>query len=169
MSDICFPLNFRRAGRSDAAAVRQLTREVYSKWVPIIGREPMPMAADYEKAVVQHWVDLVEQDSKLIAHIEMIPKPDHLYVESIAVSKRHQGQGLATQLLQHAEALARRCGLPQVQLATNQAFADNLTFYGNRGYEAYEVKPFALGGIGVRFRKSVSQSDTSLSRWSNAC
>jgi molybdopterin-guanine dinucleotide biosynthesis adapter protein len=146
----------RRAGKADAAAVRQLTREAYSKWIPIIGREPMPMLVDYDKAVADHWIDLTELSGELTGLIEMIPKSDHLFVENIAVAEAYQGGGLATRFLQHAETLALSCRLPEVQLATNQAFTDNLNFYQKRGYEIYETKPFMLGGIGVRFRKSVS-------------
>jgi hypothetical protein len=34
----------------DADAIRALTREAYARWVPIIGREPMPMTVDYHEA-----------------------------------------------------------------------------------------------------------------------
>ena len=46
----------RRAGPADAAAVRELTRAAYAKWVPVIGREPRPMTADYDMAVRDHLV-----------------------------------------------------------------------------------------------------------------
>jgi molybdopterin-guanine dinucleotide biosynthesis adapter protein len=147
---------FRRAGKDDASAIQNLTRDVYAKWIPVIGREPKPMTVDYSIAVEAHWIDLVEHEGAIAGLVEMIPHSDHLFIENLAVAQNKQGQGLATMLLRHAEALAHRCGLPEIQLATNQAFADNLTFYKNRGYEAYEIKPFALGGIGVRFRKPVS-------------
>ena len=48
-------MQIRRAGEADAAAVRELTRSAYAKWVPLIGREPMPMTADYERAVRGVW------------------------------------------------------------------------------------------------------------------
>jgi N-acetylglutamate synthase-like GNAT family acetyltransferase len=150
------PLIIRRAGPSDAVAIRRLTREVYARWIPVIGREPMPMQADYDKAVLEHWIDLAEADGSLAGLIEMIPHDNHLFIENLAVAESMQGKGLATQLLQHAERLSHQIGLPEVQLATNQAFADNLNFYKKRGYEAYETKAFHLGGFGVRFRKSVS-------------
>jgi N-acetylglutamate synthase-like GNAT family acetyltransferase len=150
------PLILRRAGLSDAVAIRRLTREVYAKWVPVIGREPLPMHADYDKAVLEHWIDLAEVDGSLAGLIEMIPCSDHMFIENLAVAETMQGKGLATQLLQHAERLTHQCGLPEVQLATNQAFRDNLEFYQKRGYELYETKAFHLGGVGVRFRKSVS-------------
>ena len=44
----------RRAVSADASAVRELSRSAYAKWVPLIGREPMPMTADYERAVSEH-------------------------------------------------------------------------------------------------------------------
>jgi N-acetylglutamate synthase-like GNAT family acetyltransferase len=150
------PLIIRRAGPSDAVAIRYLTREVYAKWIPVIGREPMPMQADYDKAVLEHWIDLAEVDGSLIGLIEMIRCRDHMFIENLAVAETMQGKGVATRLLQHAEKLTHQCGLTEVQLATNQAFADNLNFYKKRGYEAYETKAFHLGGIGVRFRKPVS-------------
>lgn len=149
-------LTLRCANADDAGAVKQLTLQVYAKWVAVIGREPLPMTADYENAVAEHWIDLAEEAGELLGFVEMIPRAEHLFIQNLAVAEAHQGRGLATRLLQHAEAVALRCGLPEVQLATNQAFADNLTFYQNRNYEIYEVKPFALGGVGVRFRKSVS-------------
>ena len=48
------PLPLRRARVEDAAAIRALSRAAYGKWVPLIGREPKPMTADYGKAVREH-------------------------------------------------------------------------------------------------------------------
>jgi ribosomal protein S18 acetylase RimI-like enzyme len=156
VSAISSALLFRRAGKNDAAVVRQLTRDVYAKWIPVIGREPMPMQADYEKAVAEHWVDLVECGDALIALIEMIPRSDHLYVENIAVSEAQQGQGLARQLLDHAADLARASRLPEIRLLTNKAFASNVSLYEHLGFENYQEIPFSGGGTTVYFRKPVS-------------
>ena len=149
-------LIFKRAGAADAQAVRELTRAVYAKWIPIIGREPLPMTTDYEKAVVDHWIDLVERDGRLIALIEMIPRSDHLYVENVAVSEAHQGQGVARHMLDHAARLSRSSGLPEIRLLTNKAFASNVSFYEQLGFENYAEVPFPGGGITVYFRKPVS-------------
>jgi molybdopterin-guanine dinucleotide biosynthesis adapter protein len=146
----------RRANKTDAAAIQKLTRDVYAKWVPIIGREPLPMQADYEMAAEKHWIDLVDRQGQLVALVEMIPHGRFLFIENLAVAEAWQGRGLATQLLQHVEQLAKASRLAEVQLATNQAFTSNLGFYENRGYVAYETKPFHLGGVGVRFRKTLS-------------
>ena len=146
-------LSFRRAGKDDATAVRQLTRDVYTKWIPIIGREPKPMQADYEKAVTNHWIDIFEQNGELICFIEMIPKSDHLYIENIAVAETHQGRGLARQMLSRAASLAQASGLPELRLLTNKAFASNVALYERLGFENYAEIPFPSGGITVYFRK----------------
>ena len=148
--------SFRRASKSDVAAVRQLTREAYAKWIPLIGREPLPMLADYEAAVEQHWIDLLEQDDAIIALIEMIPRSDHLHVENIAVAEAYQGKGLARELLNRAFELAKASGLPEMRLLTNKAFTSNLAIYDKLGFEVYQETPFPGGGITAYFRKPVS-------------
>jgi len=55
----------RPAVAEDAAAIRSLTREAYSKWVPVIGREPKPMQADYAEAVRNHRIDLLYLEGRL--------------------------------------------------------------------------------------------------------
>jgi molybdopterin-guanine dinucleotide biosynthesis adapter protein len=146
----------RRADKTDAAAIQKLTRDVYAKWVPVIGREPLPMRVNYEMASEEHWIDLVEKEGQLVGLVEMVPHGRFLFIENLAVAEAWQGKGLATRLLQHVEQLAKDSRLAEVQLATNQAFTSNLGFYESRGYVAYETKSFHLGGIGVRFRKTLS-------------
>ena len=62
----------RRATSADVANVRALTRSAYAKWVPLIGREPTPMTADYDRAVQDHIIDLWEEGGRLLALIELI-------------------------------------------------------------------------------------------------
>ena len=83
----------RRATAADAANIRALTRAAYAKWVPVIGREPLPMTADYDLAVVEHIIDLLEEDGQLLALIEVIPKATHLLIENVAVRSDQQGKG----------------------------------------------------------------------------
>ena len=94
----------RRATSADVANIRALTRSAYAKWVPIIGREPMPMTADYNRAVADHIIDLWEERGQLLA-LEVIPASDHLLIENIAVRRDQQGKGLGDKLLHHAEEL----------------------------------------------------------------
>ncbi len=55
----------RQAVAADAAAIRELTRRAYAKWVPVVGREPKPMLADYDAAMLKHRFDLLYVDGAL--------------------------------------------------------------------------------------------------------
>jgi GNAT superfamily N-acetyltransferase len=149
-------MTLRRATPADAEAVRTLSRAAYAQWVPLIGREPKPMTADYDHAVRAHIIDLHETDGVLDGLIEMIPAPDHLLVENVAVRPGGQGRGLGAALMRHAETLAATLGLPELRLYTNGAFASNIAFYERRGYQVTAREPFPAGGIIVHMRKALS-------------
>jgi ribosomal protein S18 acetylase RimI-like enzyme len=135
----------RRAVPADAASVRELTRAAYATWVPVIGREPRPMQADYEAAVREHLVDLLHVNGALAALIETIPQPDHLLIENVAVLPAFQKRGLGRWLMAHAEALAASLGLPEMRLYTNKDFATNVRLYLGLGYRIDREEPFMDG------------------------
>jgi ribosomal protein S18 acetylase RimI-like enzyme len=139
-------VGLRQATAADAGAIRDLTRQAYAKWVPLIGREPKPMTADYDQAVVRHRFDLLYVDGTLAALIETIREADHLLVENVAVSPSFQGRGLGRTLMAHAEALARELGFDTVRLYTNQRFAENIALYRRLGYriDREEVVPVGV-------------------------
>src|SRR5262249_5883402 len=122
----------------------------------LIGREPKPMTADYAHAVSAHVVDLYERDGELLGLVEMIPQPDHLLIENIAVRPDQQGKGLGDILLKHAEDCGRLLGLGEVLLYTNAMFAANLAFYAKRGYAEFRRETLAPGAVAVHMRKPLA-------------
>lgn len=138
-------IELRRATLADAAAVRQLTRDAYAKWVPLIGREPKPMTADYAAAVRDHRIDLLYLDGKLAALIETIPQSDHLLIENVAVSPAFQGRGLGRRLMAHAEGLAAGAGQTELRLYTNKMFAANVQLYLRLGYRLDREEVLSVG------------------------
>jgi ribosomal protein S18 acetylase RimI-like enzyme len=138
----------------DAGAILALTREAYSKWVPVIGREPLPMTADYDEAVRKHRIELLYVDGQLAAVIEMIPESDHLLIENIAVAPTFQNRGLGRGLLAHAEQVAASLKYPVIRLYTNKLFAGNVRLYQRVGYRVDREEEF-LGGITVYMSKLV--------------
>ena len=147
-------LVLRRAGPADAAAVRELTRQAYAMWVPVVGREPTPVTVDYDRAVRQDVVDLLLRDGELVALAWMVPHPDHLLLESLAVAPAHQGRGHGRYLLAHAERPAAGQGLPLVRLYPNRLFAANIALYLRAGYAVDREEPF-WGGVKVHMSKRV--------------
>jgi ribosomal protein S18 acetylase RimI-like enzyme len=152
-------IQITRASSQDAQTVRQLVREAYAKWVPVIGREPMPMQADYERAVREHEIDLLHADGQLVALIEIIMHPDHLFIENIAVAPDHQGRGLGHHLLAHAEQKAANAGLTKIGLLTSQAFEANIRLYQSVGFHIDRTEPF-MGGTTVHMSKTLVAPDS---------
>ena len=144
----------RRAGRADVDAIRDLTRAAYAAWVPLIGREPKPMAADYGRAVDAHLIDLLFVGDRLAGLIETVPEKDHLLIENVAVAPAFQGHGHGGHLLRCAERSAAAMGYGEVRLYTNRLFAKNIALYLARGYRIDREEPFG-GGAVVHMSKAV--------------
>lgn len=144
----------RRAVAADAAAVRAVVRDAYAKWVPVIGREPKPMTANYNTAIRLNRVDLAHVEGELAGLIETIDRSDHLLIENVAVAPQQHGQGLGRALMAHAETVARAAGYRQVRLYTNQRFEANVQLYLRLGYSIDREEEGPLG-VTVYMSKSL--------------
>ena len=147
--------NLRRATLADATTIRDLTRQAYAKWVPLIGREPRPMTANYENAVVDHMIDLYEIDGEAVGLIEVVPQAEHLLIKNIAVRPDQQGKRIGDLLLKHAEDSARALFLAELRIYTNAAFVSNIEFYSRRGFEELGRETLAVGGVVVHMKKVI--------------
>lgn len=146
--------HFRRATSADAAAIRDITHRAYDKWVAVIGRLPKPMTADYEVAVRNHEIELLEDERGVVGLVEVIPAADHLLIENLAIEPMAQGRGHGRVLVAHVEAIARARGLSAVRLYTNKLFAANITFYARLGYAIDHEEAFR-GSTIVHMSKQV--------------
>jgi GNAT superfamily N-acetyltransferase len=129
--------------RADAEAIRALVHAAYAKWIPVIGRLPMPMAADYAQAVERHRFDLLHVGAELAALIETVREADHVLVANVAVHPGFQGHGFGTRLMRLAEDLAAGAGLARLRLYTNKRYPENLRLYGRLGYRVEREEPYA--------------------------
>ena len=145
----------RIATIDDAEAIAALTRSAYAKWVPLIGREPLPMKADQVSAIRDHRVDLLFDGPVLAALIETFERHDDLIIENVAVAPARQKLGYGRRLIQHAEHLAIQASLKWVRLYTNARFEENLRLYASLGY-AVERKEALNGGTAIHMIKRVS-------------
>ena len=153
-------LKFRRATKTDAGAVRDLTRAAYAKWVPVIGREPKPMGADYEAAIQNHRIDLLYVGDVLAGLIETVDEQNRLLIENLAVHPEFQGRGLGSKLMAHAEKIATALGYDRIWLYTNQKFTSNLAFYLKLGYRVDREEDLGGGTIKVDMSKIVGRQSS---------
>jgi ribosomal protein S18 acetylase RimI-like enzyme len=147
-------LEFRPAEPADAAAIKAVVREAYAKWVPVIGREPLPMRVDYDKAVREHRFELAIENGRIIGLIETMAHEDHIWIENVAVASAAQGRGIGRKLLDSAERAALEAGFRELRLLTNGAFEANVSLYKRHGYAVDREEPF-MNGTTVYMSKSL--------------
>ncbi|MBK8161425.1 MAG: GNAT family N-acetyltransferase [Rhodospirillaceae bacterium] len=146
---------FQRAGVLDAAMVEAQTHLAYGKWVPVLGRLPKPMTADYREVVRHHVVELLVNDSGIVVGlVELIPQADHWLIENVVVDPAEQGKGYGRSLVRHAEDLVRAAGLRLIRLYTNKLFVENIALYLKLGYAIDREEPFK-GGYLVHMSKAL--------------
>lgn len=140
-------LPIRMAQPHEADALADLARTAYAKWVPVLGREPRPMVADYRAAVASFRFDVIEVSGRIVASLQTEPREGHYWIESVAVAPEFRGQGVGQRLLAHAEGLARTAGLSEIRLLTNGKMADNRRLYVRIGYTEDREEPWGDGTV----------------------
>lgn len=144
----------RRAEESDVEIVHQIVRAAYSKWISVIGREPTPMTADFNKALREHDIYLAIVAGDVVGLIEIRLGADHLWIENVAVHPLRQGIGIGRRLLSHVESKAAQAEIGEIRLQTNEAFGANIALYVALGYVIDRREPF-MGGKTVFMSKKL--------------
>jgi GNAT superfamily N-acetyltransferase len=76
----------------------------YEPWIPVIGMRPMPLEADYDQLIAAGQVTVLEPPGGGMAGlIVLVPEPEVLLIENVAVDPAFQGRGFGHVLLAHAE------------------------------------------------------------------
>ncbi|MER9296650.1 GNAT family N-acetyltransferase [Mesorhizobium sp. M0621] len=148
-------IRLRPAEPADATAIRDIVRAAYAKWVPVIGREPLPMRADYDKVVAEHSFDLAVEGDQIVGMIETMLTDDHIWIENVCVAPDAQGRGIGRLLLERAEQKAIEAGRLELRLLTNGAFEANVSLYKKHGYTIDREEPF-MNGVTVYMSKRLA-------------
>ena len=149
------PARIRAAGEDDVPAIESIVRDSYARYVPLIGREPAPMTADYRNLVSAGEVWVAEREGSVIGVLVLRRDEQTLLLENVAVSPPHQGQGVGRALIAFAEQHGRDLGLEAVTLYTNEAMRENLRLYPRLGY-VETGRRTADGYARVYFRKPLA-------------
>jgi len=125
----------RRATAEDADRLTALARAAYARHVPVIGREPMPMTADWGRLLSEQEIWIVDGAAgEAVASLALDVQADHVMIWSVAVAPAHQQRGLGRRLMTFAEARARALQRPELRLFTNARMAGNIALYSRLGY-----------------------------------
>jgi ribosomal protein S18 acetylase RimI-like enzyme len=124
----------RRATIADATALNALARAAYAIYLPIIGREPQPMATDWQTLFDSQEIWIVDGALGALASLALEIEPEHVVIWSVAVSPAHQRQGLGRRLMEFAEARSRELQRLEIRLFTNAKMVRNIALYQSLGY-----------------------------------
>src|SRR5215212_11033511 len=125
----------RAARPEDDAAVGELVRAAYSKYVGRMGKEPAPMLEDYAALIRAGEVWVLAEGGEVLGVLVIRPAEDHMFLSNVAVAAGHQERSLGRQLVTFAEGQAVAYGLPEVRLYTNEKMHENLAVYARLGFE----------------------------------
>ncbi|MFJ8231157.1 GNAT family N-acetyltransferase [Streptomyces sp. NPDC094448] len=129
-------MDTRPAVPADVPLVKTVTDAAYHHYIERIGVVPAPMKADHAADVAAGRVFVTGDPVRGV--IVLVPRDDHLFLESIAVHPEAKGTGLGRILLELAESRARDLGLKEIRLYTNALMWENQNLYARHGYEMTE-------------------------------
>ena len=124
----------RLALPGDRAAVVACVTAAFDVFTAQIGKPPAPMLADYAALIGERRVHLLEQRGAVLGALVTEPRPDHLFVDVVAVPPAAQRRGIGRRLMAFAEAEAARRGLAEVWLYTHEVMSGARALYPALGY-----------------------------------
>jgi len=149
----------RSARIDDAARIREIARAAYARYVPRIGREPAPMAADYDADVHSGRIVVLEIERNVIGYLVAWPENDAYFIENIGIEPQLQGKGWGRRLMDHAATEAAHLGLPALRLYTNAAMTENLSMYAHFGFvETHRVTEDGFNRVYMRLNLGERQA-----------
>ena len=103
------------------------------------------MLDDYAALIGAGRVHVIDKGGTVLAILVLIPEPDAMLLDNVAVAPEGQGAGLGRTLLQFAERSAREAGYERIKLYTNEAMTENIALYTRLGYaETHRVEEKGL-------------------------
>ena len=125
----------RAATAADVSVIGQIVEQAYRHYIPRVGKPPGPMLDDYAARVLEGVVWVIAEGSAVAGIIVLLPRPEYLLLDNIAVAPARQGSGLGRRLLAFAEAEAVRRGYREIRLYTHRTMTENQRLYAAIGYE----------------------------------
>jgi ribosomal protein S18 acetylase RimI-like enzyme len=124
----------RLAHPEDRHAIEEIVTLAYVHYVERIGKPPGPMLDNYGALIASGTVNVLAEASGVEALIVLVPKPDHLLLDNVAVRPNRQRRGYGRQMIAFAEEEARRLGFAELRLYTHITMVENIALYTRLGF-----------------------------------
>ena len=126
----------RQARPEDAQALQAIAEAAYTPYVAEIGRRPAPMDADFNAHIARReaWATSGASGAP-VGYVILIPGPETLWIDNIAVAPASQGAGVGRALMRFAEQEAHTRGYRTLDLYTNAKMRKNIALYQRLGFQ----------------------------------
>ena len=124
----------RPAMADDRAEVEAIVHDAYSIYIPRMGREPGPMLDDYAALISARRVHVLKADGAVLGVVVLIPEPDAMLLDNVAVRPEAKGRGYGRLLITFAERTAREAGYGTIRLYTHETMTENIALYNRIGF-----------------------------------
>lgn len=124
----------RKATPTEAPAIAAIVNAAYEKYVPRIGRPPLPMLDDYSALIRENIVWVLAKGTEVIGVLVLKEEADHILLDNVALREDMQGQGFGKRLLEYAERMTKERGYNEIRLYTNEKMTENIDLYKKIGY-----------------------------------
>jgi len=129
----------RRAVQADLARVVAIQRAAYARNRELLGVEPLPLMADYER-IFRDYEVWVTAEGTIESVLILEPRATDLLIWSIATDPQHQASGLGHAMLAAAEVRARALGLDTMRLYTGTKLKHLVDWYTRNGYAIERIE-----------------------------
>ncbi|EEX13728.1 acetyltransferase, gnat family [Citreicella sp. SE45] len=119
---------------ADLAEIGELVTAAYGHYVERMGMLPGPMRTDYAVPLAAGQIEVLRADGRIAGLLVLVPEPEHMLLDNVAVAPWAQGKGFGRRLMDHAEARARAAGYDRITLYTHVTMVENIEIYLRRGY-----------------------------------
>jgi N-acetylglutamate synthase-like GNAT family acetyltransferase len=122
------------------AAVVALQQAAYAPNRVILGREPLPLQADYSDVLATKEAWIAEDEAGACGLLILELRPAEVHIWSVSVAPRAQGTGVGNRLLAAAEERASELGIARLTLLTGAKLTRNVAWYERRGYALARIE-----------------------------
>ena len=132
-----WPPLIRLAMTTEVPAIKLIAQKSFERYVPLIGKPPAPMNADFSVHVLKATVFIAQSEKKqdsVLGYAIVLKRDGKWCLDNIAVSPEARGRGVGSALIVACETFLQKRGVQRYHLYTNEAMEQNLTWYPEIGF-----------------------------------
>ena len=120
----------RLAMTTDVPAIKLIARKSFERYVPLIGKPPAPMNANFSGHILKDTVFIAQSEKKqgsVLGYAIVLQRDGEWLLDNIAVSPEAQGRGVGSALIAACKTFLQKRGVQRYHLNTDEAMEQNLT------------------------------------------